>query len=78
MKNSCNGKENFNGEGQNEGDINYQFNANVKMSARELGKGNVSVVVEECGLDDCEGGLQENPKAPFDINDQKMQGDHYY
>ncbi len=42
--------------GRNEGDINYQFDAYVKMSAGELGKGNVSVVAEECGVDDCEGG----------------------
>jgi hypothetical protein len=41
------------------------------MSARELGKGNVSVIAEECGVDDCEGGLEENSKATFDINDQK-------
>jgi hypothetical protein len=43
LDNSCNDKEENNGEGENEGDINYQFEANVKMSARELGKGNVSV-----------------------------------
>jgi hypothetical protein len=71
LKNSCNGKENNNGEGQNEGDINYQFDANIKMSARELGKGNVRFVAEECGADDCEGGLEENLKITFDINDQK-------
>jgi hypothetical protein len=41
LKISCNGKENNNGEGQNEGDINYQLNADVKMSARELGKRNL-------------------------------------
>jgi hypothetical protein len=52
-KNSCNGKENNNGEGQNEGDINYQLSASIKKSARELGKGNVSVVAEVCGVDDC-------------------------
>ncbi len=64
MHNSCNDKENNNGEGENEGDINYQFDVNVKMSARELGKGNVSVA-EECGVDDCEGELEENSKATF-------------
>jgi hypothetical protein len=35
---SCNDKEDNNGEGENKGDINYQFEATVKMSARELGK----------------------------------------
>ncbi len=43
LHNSCNDKEDNNGEGENEGDINYQFEATVKMSAHELGKGNVSV-----------------------------------
>ncbi len=66
MHNSCNGKDNYNGEGENEGDINYQFDANIKMSAHELGKGNVSVA-EECGVDDCEGELEEKSKATFDI-----------
>ncbi len=35
---SCNDKKNKNGERGNKGDINYQFDADVKMSARELGK----------------------------------------
>ncbi len=70
MDNSCNGKEDNNGEGENEGDINYQFEANVKMSARELGKGNVSVA-EECGVENCEGELEENSKATFHINDHE-------
>jgi hypothetical protein len=59
LDNSCNDKEDNNGEGENEGDINYQFEANVKMSARELGKGNVSVA-EECGVDNCEGEFHIN------------------
>jgi hypothetical protein len=67
---SCNDKEDSNGEGENEGDINYQFEANVKMSARELGKENISVA-EECGVDNCEGGLEENSKATFLINDHE-------
>jgi hypothetical protein len=62
--NSCNDKEDNNGEGENEGDINNQFKANVKMSARELGKGNVSVA-EECGVDNCEGELKEIQKPHF-------------
>ena len=68
--NSCNDKEDNNGEGENEGDIHYQFEANVKMSACELGKGNVSVA-EECGVDNCEGELEENSKATFHINDHE-------
>jgi hypothetical protein len=40
------------------------------MSAHELGKGNVSVA-EECGVDNCEGELEENSKAAFHINDHE-------
>jgi hypothetical protein len=32
------------------------------MSARELGKGNV-YLAEECGVDDCEGQLEEKFKS---------------
>jgi hypothetical protein len=53
LHHSCNDKEDNHGEGENEGDINYQFDANVKMSARGLGKGN-DIVAEECGVGDCE------------------------
>jgi hypothetical protein len=60
-------KEDNNGEGGNEGDINYQFDADVKMSARELGKGNISVA-EKCGVDDCDRQLEDNSKATIDIN----------
>ncbi len=70
LDNSCNDKEGNNGEGENKGDINYQFEANVKMSARELGKGNVSVA-EECGVDNCEGELEDNSKATFHTNDHE-------
>jgi hypothetical protein len=70
LDNSCNDKEDNNSEGENEGDINYQFEANVKMSARELGKGN-GTVAEECGVDDCEGELEENAKATFHIYDHE-------
>jgi hypothetical protein len=52
--NSCNDKEDNNGEGENKGDTNDQFDANVNMSARKLGKGNISLA-EECGVDDCDG-----------------------
>ena len=54
MDNSCNDKEDNNGEGESKGDTNDQFDANVNMSAHELGKGN-GCVAEECGVDDCEG-----------------------
>jgi hypothetical protein len=37
------------------------------MSGHELGERNVCVA-EECGVDDCEGQLEENSKATFDIN----------
>jgi hypothetical protein len=70
LNNSCNDKKDNNGERENEGDINYQFEANVKMSACELGKGNVSVA-KECGVEDCEGELEENSKATFHINDHE-------
>jgi hypothetical protein len=70
LDNSCNDKEDNNSEGENEGDINYQFGANIKMSAGGLGKGNVSVA-EECGVDNCEGELEENSKDTFHINDHE-------
>jgi hypothetical protein len=70
LDNSCNDKEDNNGKGENEGDINYQFEANVKMCPRELGKGNVSVA-EECGVDNCEGEYEEILKATFHINDHE-------
>ncbi len=70
MDNSCNDKKNKNGEGGNEGDINYQFDADVKMSARELGKGNICVA-EKCGVDDCDGQLEEYSKATIDINNHE-------
>ncbi len=51
--NSCNDKEDNNGERENEGDTNDQFDVNLNMSAHELGKGNISLA-EECGVDDCD------------------------
>jgi hypothetical protein len=70
LDNSCNDKKDKNGEGGNKGDINYQFDVDVKMSARELGKGNVSVA-EKCGVNDCDGQLKEHSKATIDINDHE-------
>jgi hypothetical protein len=40
------------------------------MSARELGKGNISVA-EKCDVDDCDGQLEEHSKATIDINDHE-------
>ncbi len=68
--NSCNDKEDNNSEGENKGDKNDQFHANVNISVRELGKGNVCLA-EECGVDDCEGQLEENSKATIDVNDHE-------
>ncbi len=70
LDNSCNDKKDKNGEGGNKEYINYQFDADVKMSACELGKGNISVV-EKCGVDDCDGQLEEHSKATIDINDHE-------
>ncbi len=67
---SCNDKEEKNSEGENKGDKNDQFEANLKMSGRKFGEGNVCVA-EECGEDDCEGHLEKNSKATFDINDHE-------
>jgi hypothetical protein len=70
LDNSCNDKRDKNGGGVNKGDINYQFDAEVKMSACELGKGNISEA-EKCGVDDCDGQLEEHSKATIDINNHE-------
>jgi hypothetical protein len=69
LDSSCNDKEDNNGEGENEGDTNDKFDANVNTSAHELGK-NVSLA-EECGVDDCDGQYEDNSKATIDINDHE-------
>ncbi len=46
---------------------NDQFEANVNMSVRELGKRN-DCVAEICGVDDCEGQFEDNSKATININ----------
>ncbi len=61
LDNSCNDKEKNNSEGGNKGDKNDQFEANINMSANEFGKGNVCLA-EECGVDDCEGQLEQIKK----------------
>ncbi len=70
MDNLCNDKKDKNGEGGNKGDINYQFDADIKMSVRELGKGNISVA-EKFIVDDCDGQLEEHSKATIDINNHE-------
>jgi hypothetical protein len=67
LDNSCNGKKDKKGEGGNEGDIYYQFDAGMKMSACELGKDNISVA-DKCGVDDCDGELGAHSKAIIDMN----------
>jgi hypothetical protein len=70
LDNSCNDEEEKNNEGESKGDKNDQFEAKVNMSGRESGEGNVCVA-EECGVDDCEGQIEENSKATFDINNHE-------
>ena len=54
LDNSCYDKEEKNSKGENKGDKNDKFEANVNMIGHELGEENVSVA-EECGVDDCDG-----------------------
>jgi hypothetical protein len=85
LDDSCNDEEEKNSEGENKGDAYDQFEANINKSGG-LGEGNVCVYVgqiteetlhatnasaEECGVDDCEGELEQNSKATFDINDHE-------
>jgi hypothetical protein len=70
LDDSCNGKDKKNCEGENKGSQSDQFEANINMSGHALGKGN-DCVAEKCGVDDCEGVLEENSKATFDINDHE-------
>jgi hypothetical protein len=70
LENLCNDKEENNSEGENYGDKNDQFDANIKMSAHELGKENVCLA-DKCDVDDYEGQLEESSKATIDINDHE-------
>jgi hypothetical protein len=70
LANACNGKKDKKEEGGNEGDIHYQFDAGVKMSACELGKDNIGVA-DKCGVDDCDRELSEHSKATIDINNNE-------
>ena len=84
--NSCDDKEENNSEGENKGDKNDQFEANVNKSGHELGEGDVCAYVgkmtektlhatnassEECRVDDCEGELEDNSKATINVNDHE-------
>jgi hypothetical protein len=70
LDNSCNDEEEKSSKGENKGDKDDQFEANVNKSGKEWGEGNVVVYVwkmtaatqhainaaaEQCGVDDCEG-----------------------
>ncbi len=63
-----------------------QFEANINKSRKEWGEGNVGEYVwkmkaetqhainataEQCGVDDCEGELEDNSKATINVNDHK-------
>jgi hypothetical protein len=86
LDNSCNDEEEKSSEGENKGDKDDQFEANVNKSGPEGGEGNVCVYVgkmteetlhatnasaEECGVDDCEGELEDNSKATININNHE-------
>jgi hypothetical protein len=83
---SCNDEKEKSSEGENKGDKDDQFEANINKSGHEWGKGKDCVYVgkiaaetphatnaaaEECGVDDCEGGLEYNSKATININDHE-------
>jgi hypothetical protein len=70
LDDSCNDKDEKNSDGEKKGDKYDQFKVNVNKSGHELGEGN-DCVAEECGVDDCEGELEEKSKATFDINDHE-------
>jgi hypothetical protein len=85
LDNSCNDEEEKNSEGENKGDKDDQFEANVKrvginwekamfvyvgkMTEETLNATNASA--EECGEDDCEGELEGNSKATINVNDHE-------
>jgi hypothetical protein len=86
LDDSCNDEEEKSSEGENKGDKYDQFEANINKSGHELGEGNVCVYVrkmtgetlhatnasaEECGVDDCEGELDDNSKATINVNNHE-------
>ncbi len=83
LDNSFNDEEEKSSKGENKGDKDNEFKANVKKNGKEWGEGNVGVYVwkmpaakqnsiniaaEQCGVDDCEGELEGNSKATININ----------
>jgi hypothetical protein len=70
LDNSCYGKKDKKEEGGNKADIYYLFDAGVKMSALELGKDNISVA-DKCGVDDCEGELDEHSEGIIDMKNHE-------
>jgi hypothetical protein len=86
LDDSCNDEEEKCYEGENKGDKDDQFEANVNNSGQEWGEGNGCVYVgkmtaetqhatnaaaEECGVDDCEEKLEDNLKATINVNDHE-------
>jgi hypothetical protein len=86
LDDSCNDEEEKSSEGENTGDKDDQFEANVNKSGHELVEGNFCVYVEkmteeslyatnasaeECCVDDCEGEIEDNSKATININDHE-------
>ncbi len=86
LEDSCNDEVEKCSEGENKGDKDDQFEANIIKSGKEWGEGNVGVYVwkmtaetqhatnaaaEQCGKDDCEGELEENSKATINVNDHE-------
>jgi hypothetical protein len=73
-------------ERENKGDKDDQCEANIKKSGKEWGEGNAGIYVwkmpaakqianivasESCGVDDCEGELEDNSKATINVNDHE-------
>ncbi len=70
LDDSCNDEDKKNSDGENKGDQNDQFEANLNKSGHALGEGN-DCVAEKCGVDHCEGELEEKSKATFNINNHE-------
>ncbi len=83
---SCNDKKEESCEGENKGDKDDQFEANINKSGKEWGEGNVdvyvwkmtaatqhakNVAVEQCGVDECERELEDNSKATINVDDHE-------
>jgi hypothetical protein len=83
---SCDDEEEKSSDGENKGDKDDQFEANINKSGKKWGEGNVGVYVwnltaatqhannaaaEQCGVDDCEGELKDNLKATTNVNDHE-------